>query len=62
MAMTHTSPEVVELVALLREKFGLPEGCVGFTLSCHLDSVVRIDAAYHPGKNPFPLPEPEGKQ
>lgn len=48
MAMTHNSPEVLELVQLLKAKFGLPEGCVGFTLTVKIDEVVKLEAEYHP--------------
>ena len=56
MAMTHTSPEVKELLFLLQSKFGLPKDCVDFTLRCGVNQVVEITTTY------FPLPEPEGKR
>ena len=48
MAMTHTSPEVQELLKLLQNKFGLPQGCTEVTLRCSLDEVVQISTTYLP--------------
>lgn len=62
MAMTHTHPEVKELLALLQSKFGLPKDCVDFTLRCGVNQAVEITTTYFPRENPFPPPEPEGKR
>ena len=48
MAMTHTSPEVQELLKLLQDKFDLPQGCTEFTLSCSTDELVQISTTYLP--------------
>ena len=48
MAMTPSSPEVQELLKLLQDKFGLPQDCIEFTLSCGRDDLVKINATYSP--------------
>lgn len=48
MAMTHTSPEVVELLKLLQEKFGVPETCTRVVVTLSEDDVVRITTDYLP--------------
>lgn len=46
--MTSNSPEVQELLKLLHEKFGLPDCCVDFTLTCGVNQAVEIQVRYYP--------------
>ena len=48
MPMTTNSPEFQELLKLLREKFGLPDNCVDFTLTAGVGKVVELNVTYVP--------------
>lgn len=58
MAMTPSSPEVQELLKLLQDKFGLPEGVVDFTLTAGVNRAISILVNYVPQRDDIPTSPP----